>query len=415
MITSGNKYYNSLIKAFPKDWKIVSLRTLGTFQKGKGILKDQVVESGLPCIRYGEIYTRHNYVIKRFYSFIQPEVAKESQKITANSVLFAGSGETLEEIGKAVAFNGKGEAYAGGDVIILSLNGRMLASYLSYTLNTNFLNWQKRRLGQGHSVVHIYPSDLAHLLVPVPTIEEQKRIVTILSTWDKAIELTEQLISKKEKQKRALAWSLLSGRKTIPGCTGKWQKLKLGQCVNGKGEYGINAPAVSFSNSLPRYLRITDITDDGRYSNKDAASVASPEYKQYILSENDIVFARTGSSTGKTYLYNKNDGELTFAGFLIRFSPNPEILNPKYLKFFTETASYWNWVKMMSSRSGQPGINSREYSELPLFLPPIHDQNRIEDILSICDREIQLLKSEVETLKTKKKGLIEKLMIGKKE
>ena len=129
-------FYNSSI---PSDWEILPLSSLGSFSKGKGILKEQVIESGLPCIRYGEIYTTHNFILKKFKSFISEEVAAESKEIKNGDILFAGSGETLEEIGKAVAYVGNEKAYAGGDVIILSTNGNVNAECLSYILETDIV------------------------------------------------------------------------------------------------------------------------------------------------------------------------------------------------------------------------------------------------------------------------------------
>jgi type I restriction enzyme S subunit len=116
----------------PMEWEVKKLSELGSFLKGKGILKEQLSESGLPCIRYGEIYTTHDYIIKEFHSFISKEVAKESQPIFHNDILFAGSGETLEDIGKAVAYVGNGEAYAGGDIVILRTEKKCDAKYLAY-------------------------------------------------------------------------------------------------------------------------------------------------------------------------------------------------------------------------------------------------------------------------------------------
>lgn len=91
----------------PSDWEILPLSSLGNFSKGKGILKEQVIESGLPCIRYGEIYTTHDFILKEFKSFISEDVATESKEIKNGDILFAGSGETIEEIGKAVEMKGK--------------------------------------------------------------------------------------------------------------------------------------------------------------------------------------------------------------------------------------------------------------------------------------------------------------------
>jgi len=144
-----------------------------------------------------------------------------------------------------------------------------------------------------------------------------------------------------------------------------WRVDKLGDLCEVKGEYGINAPSVLFSERLPTYLRITDIDDDGKFKKENKTSVDSSDYKNYLLKTNDIVFARTGATVGKTYLYDSKDGELVFAGFLIRFRPKEEELLPRYLKFYTDSVKYWNWVRINSMRSGQTGINGREYSRMP--------------------------------------------------
>ena len=101
----------------PEDWDVKTLGEVGCFMKGKGIAKKDLTDIGLPCIRYGEIYTVHHWIIKKFFSFIEPEIAKQSFELKKNDILFAGSGETVEEIGKAVAFLSDEKAYAGGDYI----------------------------------------------------------------------------------------------------------------------------------------------------------------------------------------------------------------------------------------------------------------------------------------------------------
>ena len=122
----------------------------------------------------------------------------------------------------------------------------------------------------------------------------------------------------------------------------QWDEKKLRELCMSKGEYGINAPAVKYSKDLHTYLRITDINEDGAFIEKGKKSVAYVNAGNFILREGDIVFARTGASVGKTYLYNKADGILVFAGFLIKFTPNEKILLSQYLKFYTSTKQYWD-------------------------------------------------------------------------
>jgi type I restriction enzyme, S subunit len=210
-------FKSSPLGPIPMDWEIKSLGELGRFIKGKGILKDQIIDKGLPCIRYGEIYTTHDFVVKEFTSFISEEVALDSQEIYKGDVLFAGSGETIEDIGKAVAFVGDYQAYAGGDIIILSTNSNVCSECLTYLLETIVVRKQKRKFGQGHSVVHIYQSELSKIKVIFPPLHEQTAISNCLSTWDEAISKTQALITKKELCKKWLVQQLLTGKKRLKG------------------------------------------------------------------------------------------------------------------------------------------------------------------------------------------------------
>lgn len=170
----------------------------------------------------------------------------------------------------------------------------------------------------------------------------------------------------------------------------EWEVSPLGPLLLRKPDYGINAAAVKFNSQLPAYLRITDISEDGEYLKDGKASVDHPLVDNYFLRENDIVLARTGASTGKSYFYNPNDGRLVFAGFLIRVQANPQKLSPRFLKYYLQTAPFWNWVAITSMRSGQPGINGNEYSQLLLPLPSISEQQAIAEALSSIDDYLKM-------------------------
>jgi hypothetical protein len=150
----------------------------------------------------------------------------------------------------------------------------------------------------------------------------------------------------------------------------------------------------------------------GSFTVEGTAPVDTTEIDTFSLYVNDIVFARTGNTTGKTYLYNKKDGELIFAGFLIRFTPNQDILDSRYLKLYTETNDYWKWVKVMSTRTGQPGINSNEYGKLSIKFPPLEEQKQIAEILSTVDNKLENLKEKKRYFEELKKGLMQKLLTG---
>ncbi len=204
-------------------------------------------------------------------------------------------------------------------------------------------------------------------------------------------------------------------KKTSLGIIPKeWEVKKLVDLCYNQGDYGINAPAVDYSEELPTYLRITDINDDGKINLDNKVSVNSPDSKNYYLKEGDIVFARTGATVGKTYLYNKKDGNFVFAGFLIRFSPNKQKIIPYYLKTYTTTAHYWHWVRITSQRSGQPGINAAEYSSLRIPTPPLPEQQKIAEIINTWDKAIEKQSRLIEKLEMRKKGLTQQLLTAKR-
>jgi type I restriction enzyme S subunit len=196
----------------PEDWEVKRLGELGSFLKGKGIKKDEISNQGLPCIRYGEIYTQHHEYIKNISSFISKEIAESSQKIDIGTILFAASGETKEEIGKCVANTQFEDIYAGGDIIIFSpcllTNDPM---FLGFLLNVSFIQSQKSKVAQGDSIVHIYSSSLEKIKIPLPPLLEQKKIAEILSKADEEIDLLNQELEKLKMQKKGLMQKLLAG------------------------------------------------------------------------------------------------------------------------------------------------------------------------------------------------------------
>jgi type I restriction enzyme S subunit len=192
-----------------------------------------------------------------------------------------------------------------------------------------------------------------------------------------------------------------------------WKIEKLGDCLLGAPQYGINAPAVQYTDSLPIYLRITDITDDSRFSPENITSVRYVNGDKYVLKAGDLVFARTGASVGKTYLYKPEDGKLVFAGYLIRVKANQAKLLPSYLAAYVKTEHYWNWVRAMSMRSGQPGINGTEYAQLPIPLPSPTEQHAIATALSDVDALITSLDRLIAKKRDIKQATMQQLLTGK--
>ncbi len=171
------------------------------------------------------------------------------------------------------------------------------------------------------------------------------------------------------------------------------------------GKYGIAAPAVEYDPQFPAYLRISDINDDGTLNTTDRKSVADPSAKNYMLKRGDIVFARTGGSTGRNYYYDERDGNFAFAGFLIKFSLDPTRVNPRFIKYYTQSKPYWNWIRSFNTGSTRGNINAKTLANMPIPLPSQPVQNAI---VSICDSI-----SEKIRLNNRLNGYLEELLFAK--
>ena len=180
---------------------------------------------------------------------------------------------------------------------------------------------------------------------------------------------------------------------------GEWKEYKLGELtIDGKGSYGIAASAVGFDVNKYTYLRITDINDDGTINKDGLKSVDDVNASNYLLKPNDIVFARTGASVGRSYFYDGKDGEFVYAGFLIKYSIDPNKVNPKILKYYTHSQSYYDWIVSVDNGATRGNINAQTYASMPIMLPERKRQDEIVSILSSLDDKIDLLHRENTTL-----------------
>jgi type I restriction enzyme S subunit len=267
---------------------------------------------------------------------------------------------------------------------------------------------------QTTNLASISKTALCDLPVAIPPLVEQRAIAAALNDVDALLSGLDRLIAKKRDLKQAAMQQLLTGQTRLPGFYGEWEVKRLGDCLLEWPDYGINAPAVAYLDRLPTYIRITDISESGCFQPAPRVSVQSAFADQYMLSEGDIVFARTGASVGKAYRYRLEDGPLVFAGFLIRVRPNPIFLVSAYLAAYATTKPYWNWVTLMSMRSGQPGINGNEYAQLPLRLPSsVAEQTAIATVFSDMDTELSTLEARRNKTRTLKQAMMQELLTGR--
>ena len=192
---------------------------------------------------------------------------------------------------------------------------------------------------------------------------------------------------------------------------GEWEKTKFGDIATGF-DYGMNAAAKNYD-GVNKYIRITDIDEaSSTYKDKDIVSPDGVLADNYLVNNRDILLARTGASTGKSYLYKKSNGKLYYAGFLIR--ANVTTHDPYFVFSQLHTHRYWRWVSIMSARSGQPGINSQEYSSFPIYTTSIEEESKIAKLLSLLDERIATQNKIIDKLQSLIKGIAQKIVRSNK-
>jgi type I restriction enzyme, S subunit len=408
MNNNNTTYKDSPLGKIPGDWEVKTLGELGTFSKGKGILKEQVIFEGLPCIRYGEIYTTHDIIIRDFKSFINEDIAKESKVIKSGDILFAGSGETTEEIGKAVAYTGDEIAFAGGDVIILSTKKEVNVECISYALETDIAKKQKRVLGQGNSVVHIYPGDLEKIKILLPPLPEQKAIAHVLGLIDSVINTNNRLIAKKELQKKWLMQNLLTGKRRLKGFSEEWKEIHIKDVSD----------EVSIRNKADNQLTVLSCT-------KYYGLVPSLEYFGRKLFSDDVSTYKVVPKNHFAYATNHiEEGSLGY-----QCSLEEALISPMYTVFKTNSLINDNFFykllkshrlvyqyqnRMEGSIDRRGGLRWDAFSIIKVQIPSYKEQSAIAQMFQAADKEIQLLKAKTERLREQKKGLMQVLLTGKK-
>jgi type I restriction enzyme S subunit len=199
------------LNGFDQPWALRKLKDLGIFLKGRGIKRDEVQRSGVPCIRYGELYTEYSNYTASTRSFADAAVAANALAIRKGDILFAASGETKEEIGMSVAYVGDTGAVAGGDIVVLR-GPSFDPIFLSSLLNTSAVAAQKARVGQGDAVVHIHARSLAEITVSLPDVDEQRAIAEVIVDVDAEIDALERQLTSARAIKQGMMHELLSGR-----------------------------------------------------------------------------------------------------------------------------------------------------------------------------------------------------------
>ena len=285
----------------------------------------------------------------------------------------------------------------------------MLPEYGDYYMKSYYMLEQYKNCSeQGASVVrrNLDLKALLNVEINIPPIEEQEKIVKILKNIDSIIEKYRNVLEEKSNFIKSQFIEMFENK--------EFEEKTLDEISIISGEYGSNVSAMEYNEKLPRYVRITDITENGKLNKN---SFASPKNEtnidKYLLQYGDILFARTGATVGKTYLYEESDGNCIYAGYCIRFRLNTKIVNPEYIFRYTQTRQYLKWVDIVKRGGAQPNINSKQFGSITIPIPPMELQNKFAEIVKQVDKQKLLLELQKQNYENLKRGLMQKLLTGK--
>lgn len=401
-------------------WEERKINDFFNVGSSKRVLQDDWTRFGVPFYRTRELVSLNKNEAFRSEIFISEKLFNEIAKKYGlpNEGDFLVSGVGTLGIYYQVKKNDK-FYFKDGNVIWFKKKKAINSDYFRYCFQSDFIQTQIIAQSSASTVgtYTIQNASITKFHIPKSTLEQQK-IADCLCSLDDLIRVEAEKLAALKDHKKGLIQQLfpVEGEKVpklrfpeFKDCE-EWEYKKLGDCLLRHPEYGLNAAAVPYSDNLPTYLRITDISEDGFFVSQQKVSVDWDVTEENYLDDGDIVLARTGASVGKSYMYRNYDGKLVFAGFLIRIKPNKNRLVSELLYQFLSTEIYWKWVDLTSQRSGQPGINGNEYASLSVPLPPtINEQQKIADCLSSLDEQMNVQKQKIEDLKLHKKGLMQGL------
>jgi type I restriction enzyme S subunit len=405
-------YKQTEVGIIPEDWEVVSMGSLGTFSKGMGVRKNEALSGEIPCVRYGEIYTHHNDIIRACNSWISAEVARTSKRLRKGDLLFAGSGETKAEIGKCVAFIGDMEAYVGGDVVVLTPN-KGASKFFGYLFNSPIIAQQKASKGQGDAIVHISSSSLSSIVIPLPPIAEQETIAEALSDADALIEAIEQLIAKKRQIKQGAMSELLMGKMRLPGFSGEWEVKRLGELGVFRGGSGFPIIYQGKTEGDYPFYKVSDMNNEGNSTFMiDANNWISESIKKEMgansFPKHTIIFAKIGAAIfleRKKILTRESCIDNNVMGFILE----KDITDFRYIHYLFLNIQLGKLV----SATALPSLNGKQIAELAFGIPTLAEQTAIAEILSDMDAEISALEEKLVKARQVKAGMMSVLLTGK--
>ena len=424
----------------PAHWDVRRLAQFGTISKGSGGNKDDERSAGVPCIRYGDLYTTHHNFIQKSRSFVSSERVAEYTPTRFGDVLFASSGETIDEIGKSAANVIQADACCGGDVIIFRPTESVDARYLGYVLDCRPVAAQKARMGRGITVMHIYGAQLKYLMIPLPPLMEQTAIARFLDHADRRIQryihTKQKLIALLEEQQQTLINHVVTGeinvQSGLPYATYRessiawlrevpqhWRERSLSTVASSiqTGPFGSQLHADEYVHDgvpviNPSHMRGGTLVPDPEVS---ISMKKAGELSRHSLLPDDIVMARRGEVGRCALVTEKEAGWICGTGSL-RVRPIVGMFEPRYLLLVLSSGGVRDALTLTSIGATMDNLNAAMVSRLQLPLPPVTEQVAIVDSVerskTQIDKAMDGSHREIEVLREYWSALVAQAVTG---
>ena len=412
----------------PAHWDVQRLAQFGTLSKGSGGNKDDERSAGVPCIRYGDLYTTHHNFIQRSRSFISNEKVAEYTTTRFGDVLFASSGETIDEIGKSAANVMQADACCGGDVIIFRPTESVDARYLGYVMDCPPVAAQKARMGRGITVMHIYAAQLKYLVIPLPPLMEQAAIVRVLDDADRRIQryihAKQKLLALLEEQRQAVIHEAVTGQ--IDVRTGqpysaykssgvdwlgsvpvRWEvaplrRVTLDRC---DGPFGSGLKSSHYTDQGIRVVRLQNI-GHGEFRDSDATFISPEHYSSlgdHSVLSGDVLIAGLGDNNhpaGRACVAPEGIIPAMVKADCFRFRLNIEHIRPRFAALqLTATATLASAA--LSTGATRQRTNLKATAGRAISIPSVSEQNLI----------VQYIKAEVSSITGVQTAVQEKIRL----
>ena len=402
-------------KGFTDAWEQRKLGEIAPLRGGYAFQSNNFLEEGIPIVKISNILSTGE--VAGEFSFYEELDDDTNFILPDKAAVLAMSGATTGKV--SILSNPSNiKFYQNQRVGYFKKTDGINYPFISTLVRSQVFNNQLNSILVTGAQPNVSSKDIDDFDVLIPaSYKEQKKIGAYFSNLDHLITLHQRKYDSLVNVKKAMLEKMFpKNGETVPeirfkGFTDAWEQRKLGEVAE-NFEYGLNAAAKEFD-GVNKYIRITDIDDESHQFNKE--DLTSPDTnleiaERYKLEKGDILFARTGASVGKSYIYRESDGLVYYAGFLIR-GKIKEGFDTEFVFQNTLTEEYKNYIRITSQRSGQPGVNAQEYQEYSFKVPHYAEQKQIGMLFKNLDHLITLHQRKLEKLKNIKKSCLEKMFV----